>query len=326
MNSKVTILDIAKESGISKSTVSRYLRGENVSASKIRKIEAVIEESGYIRNNVAQLLRTSKSNLIGVLIPDLDNPFFTKIVKRLEELAQAKNMTLIVKTFKQSTENEIKTIEFIRGFMVDALFLCRSDLDDSTLDSLKIDIPVISIDKEFQVVNSVVSNNYESSYNLTNHLFEHVNRNVMFFARFHESTSVLQRIAGYEEFCSEYNKEKFLYQYDKNMNFDDFFDDLIEYILNNQIEGIICRNDNEAIKVLSHLNDLYSKGEIRKIKVCGFDNIAISRNIFPKLTTIDQNIEKMCDLAFQIFLNYENHLVPKRFVHESELIVRESSI
>lgn len=324
MSRKVTILDLAKESGISKSTISRYLRGKNVSEEKRDKIEKAIKKCGYIRNNVAQLLRTSKSNLIGVLIPDLDNPFFTKIVKSIDELAQERNMTLIVKTFKGSRESEIRNILFVLGFMVEALFICRSQLDDETIQSLNIKIPVISLDKEFKVINSVVSNNFENGYLVTKHLYENVERNVMFFLRTNDSASIQQRLKGYEKYCDENDKKKFTYNYNRELGID--YDDLVRYINENDIEGIVCRNDNDAIKVLTNLVHLFFKGKIRRIKMCGFDNINLSNTIVPRLTTIDQKIDKMCEKAFDIFLNYEKYLEPKVYVHESELIIRESSL
>ena len=140
--SKITLLDLEKISGISKTTISRHLSGSRVSQAKVKRIEDSIASSGYIRNNFAQLLRSNQSNLIGVIVPDLDNPFFLKIIKRLEELASSKGKTLIIKTTQRSVELELKSIDFIRGFMVEALFLCRSELYDFQLQQMKIKIPI----------------------------------------------------------------------------------------------------------------------------------------------------------------------------------------
>jgi LacI family transcriptional regulator len=323
MKTKVTILDLEKKSGVSKTTISRYLRGMIVSQDKALRIEKAIAECGFIRNNFAQLLRTSESNLIAVLIPDMDNPFFLKIIKRLEELALTKGKTLIIKTTQRSQTTELKTIEFVRGFLVEALFLCRSELDDDILDALKIDIPVISLDREFKNTTSIVSNNYESAYDLSRHLIEHVDQNVMFFSRLHESNSVHERVRGFLDACKDTNKNGYLYKYDINLAIN--FYDIYDYVVKNEIDGIICRNDNEAVKILAFFNDLANKGKIRPIKVAGFDNIALSKFMIPKLTTVDQKVEEMCDIAFDLFVKNDCS-PPRTIIHEGELIIRESTM
>ena len=131
----------------------------------------------------------------------------------------------------------------------------------------------------------------------------------MFFLRTNDSASIQQRLRGYEKYCNEYDKKKFVYKYNRVLGID--YDDLVHYINENDIEGIVCRNDNDAIKVLTNLVHLYFQGKTRRIKMCGFDNISLSNTIVPRLTTIDQKIDKMCEKAFDIFLNYENILNQK---------------
>jgi DNA-binding LacI/PurR family transcriptional regulator len=323
MKVKITLLDLEEESGISKTTISRYLSGGNVSGDKALKIEKAIADLGYIRNNFAQLLRSSQTNLIAVLIPDLDNPFFLKIVKRLEELAQQQGKTLIIKTTGRSREIELKTIEFVRGFRVEAIFLCRSELDDEVLSGLKLDIPIFSLDKAFKSIYSIVSDNYESSYSLTKHLLQHTQRKLMFFSRQIESTSVIQRIHGFLDACHENHRPSFEYKYDLNRGID--FNDLLSFIKNQDIEGVICRNDNEAVKIIWFLNEKINQNEILNVKICGFDNITLSNHTIPKLTTVDQKIEEMCDIAYDLFTNQIKD-EPKTIIHAAEMIIRESSL
>lgn len=320
--SKITLLDLEKISGVSKTTISRYLSGSRVSQAKVKKIEEAIAASGYIRNNFAQLLRTTQSNLIGVIVPDLDNPFFLKIIKRLEELASHRGKTLIIKTTQRSVELELKSIDFIRGFMVEALFLCRSELTDYQLSQLKIEIPVFSLDKEFNNVYSIISNNYQSSFDLTTHLLENCDRNLLFFSRLYESNSVHERIRGFRDACSE--KRKIPYEFKYNVDLPINFDALLETVKSKAICGIICRNDNEAVKVQSYFNDMFSRKLINRIKVCGFDNITLSKHVIPTLTTVDQEIEEMCDIAFHLFIN-KDFFNPRTIIHEAKLLIRDST-
>jgi DNA-binding LacI/PurR family transcriptional regulator len=318
----ITILDVAKVSGVSKSTISRYLRGESVSIEKSEQIEKAIIETGYIRNNYAQLLRTNKSGFIGVLVPDIDNQFFTNIIKRLDYLAYKDNKSLIIKTTMSDLERELKAIDFIRGFRVEGIFLCRSELDDGIVDKINFDIPVISIDKEFKNLMSVTSKNFENGYLLTQHVAEQVSGPIMFFSRKQESNSVHQRMNGYLKYLKDNNRQPYQYTYDRLKGLD--YDDLKKYVIDNNIEAIIARNDNEAIKVQSYFHELTYKGDMKRIRVAGFDNIRLSKSILPRLTTISQNIDKMCDKAYEIYTNYNPKNI-KTYVQDSELIVREST-
>jgi len=319
----ITILDLEKVSGISKSTISRYLRGEGVSDEKSKIIESTIVKTGYIKNNFAQLLRTSKSNLIGVLVPDLDNPFFLTIIKRLDQLAYVEGKSLIIKTTDSDYERELSALSFLRGFRVDGIFFCRSELDDKKIKELNITVPVISIDKKFETMKSVVSNNFTNGYTLTKHVFENTSENVMFFSRIKESSSVKERIAGYKQSCKEMNKDILSYTYKRRNGVD--FDRLCKYILDNNIGAIISRNDNEAIKLQSFLNNLYYNDKFKRIRFAGFDNIRLSNHILPKLTTIDQNIENMCNTAYKILNNFDDYK-ENVYIQESELFIRESTI
>jgi len=324
MKTNITILDLAKYSGVGKSTVSRYLRGESVSDKTAKKIEDAISQTGYIRNNYAQLLRTSHSNFIGVIIPDFDNPFFLSIVKRLDKLSYEQGKTLIIKTSLSSFEREMEALQFIRGFRVEAIFLCRTELTEAQLNQLNIQVPVISIDKQLNGYISVLSNNLNNGYILAKHVFRNTeDGKVMFFSRLHESKSVIDRFTGYEAACMENNQEVLSYKYDREKAMD--YEKLKAYVLKHQVKSIIARNDNEAIKIHSYFNQLYYKGDMYRIKVAGFDNIRLAGAVIPRLTSIDQKIENICDIAYDKFVNFKESEI-KTYVCDSELIIRESTL
>lgn len=323
MRGDTTIIDLAKISGVSKSTVSRYLHGSGVSDTKARLIAKAITETGYARNNYAQLLRVDKSNFIGIVIPDLDNPFFTAIISEFEKLAHEHNKTIIIKTTNRDIERELGVINFIRGFKVEMIFLCRSELSDDIVKDLASKVPIISIDKKFKSINSVVSNNYKSAYDLTKHVFSQGFNKVMFFSRIKEGSSVSERCAGYFAYCNEYRQLKFSYRYDRLTEID--YNNLLSYIRDNKIEAVIARNDIEAISLQAYFNDLYYKSLLPKIQVYGFDNIKLANLVLPRLTTMDQKISNLCKTAYGIYKNYEENKA-KAYVQEAELIVRDNHL
>ena len=321
MTKKVTIIDLAEASGVSKSTISRYLQGISTSPDKEAKIEKSIQELQYVRNSFARHLRNQEPNLIGVIVPDLDNPFFLKIIKKLDQLAEAQGSSLIVKTTKSDVETEKKAFRFIQGYLIRKIIVCRSELDEEAITQMAQANNVVSIDRPYDNVHSVVSDNYKSGYLMASHLADVEPGPLMFFARRKENISVLERIQGFKDRLKELNREAFEYRYGSKYTVD--LKRLSQYVMDHGIRGIISRNDNDALKIVTYLNDLSNQGQIGKIRMAGFDNIDLSSRIVPRLTTIDQQIETMCECAFECVMDDSKPL--QQIVQAGELIIREST-
>lgn len=321
MTKKVTIIDLAKASGVSKSTISRYLQGISTSPDKEIKIEKAIQELNYVRNSFARHLRNQEPNLIGVLVPDLDNPFFLKIIKQLDELAEKKGYSLIVKTTKSDLESEKKALRFIQGYLIRRIIICRSEMDESDVASLSNTHTFVSIDRPYKAIHSVVSDNYQNGYLMASHLADVESGNLMFFARKRENVSVLERIRGFKDRLNELGRTPYEYNYGSKYTVD--LKRLTDYVSTHDIRGIISRNDNEALKIMTYLNDLSNQGQLRKIRMAGFDNIDLSSRIVPRLTTIDQQIDTMCECAFECVM--ANELPTQHVIQTGELIIREST-
>lgn len=321
MGKKVTIIDLANASGVSKSTISRYLQGISTSPDKEAKIENAIEELNYVRNSFARHLRNQEPNLIGVLVPDLDNPFFLKIIKKLDELAEAQGYSLIVKTTRSDLEHEKKALRFIQGYLIRRIIVCRSELDETDVSKLAENTTLVSIDRPYESIHSVVSDNYQNGYLMASHLAESEPGNLMFFARKQENISVLERIRGFKDRLKELGRNPYEYRYGSKYTVD--LNRLTEYVSQNNIRGIISRNDNDALKIMTYLNELSNRGQIGKIRMAGFDNIDLSSRIVPRLTTIDQQINSMCECAFNCVM--EDDLTVQNVIQTGELIIREST-
>jgi len=321
MTKKVTILDLADKSGVSKSTISRYLQGISTSPDKEAKIEQAIKELNYVRNSFARHLRNQEPNLIGVLVPDLDNPFFLKIIKKLDELAEAEGYSLIVKTTRSDLETEKKALQFIQGYLIHRIIICRSEMEEADVQELSQSHNFVSIDRPYETIHSVVSDNYQNGYLMASHLAEIEPGNLMFFARKRENVSVLERIQGFKDRLEELGRKPYEYRYGSKYSVD--LTRLTEYVSTHNIRGIISRNDNDALKIMTYLNDLSSQGQIGKIRMAGFDNIDLSSRIVPRLTTIDQQINSMCECAFECVMDDDKPI--QNVIQAGELIIREST-
>lgn len=124
-NNKLTINDIAIKAKTSKTTVSFYLNGkfEKMSPDTRRRIEQVIEETNYSPNIMARSLKSKKSNLIGVIVADITNPFSNNIVKGIDDIARKKNYQILVGSSNLEIKNEEKYIKSMNDMGVDGFII-----------------------------------------------------------------------------------------------------------------------------------------------------------------------------------------------------------
>ncbi len=311
---KVTILDLAEATGISKSSISRYMRNESISEEKAVVIEGKIRELGYIRNNYAEILRTSKSNLIGIIVPDLANPFFANIIYEIEREADKLGYTIIIKSAYGDTKKEIETIRYLSGFLVDAVILCRSDLEYDDIEPYLNTIKFVSVDSKIDGIDCVLTDNERNGYELAKHLIDKSEGNVLFFSRDDEQGSVIDRRNGFIRAHKDIGKDYLTFEYSKNEGVN--YNDLHSFITINNVKGILCRNDNEAVNLITKIN--------MPMKFAGFDNIKLSELVTPKLTTVDQNIREISNIVFKIITG--GSAETKSYTVDSRIICRESTI
>ena len=119
MYKRVTIRDIANKLGVSCATVSKALQNcDDISENTKVKIRQIAKDMGYIHNEIARSLRTNKSNVIGVLIPDNNNPFFSKILRAVEVTAKEEGYSIIVTNTNEKCEDEKLVLNMLQTLHV----------------------------------------------------------------------------------------------------------------------------------------------------------------------------------------------------------------
>lgn len=162
-----TILDVEKHSGVSRSTISRYLNGKPVTEDNRVKIEHSIQVLNYQRNPLASGLKSNKTNLIGIVLPDITDPFFPPIVKELERRLWEKGYQTLINNYRNDSELEKKQTHVLINQRIDGLIIASSALDGSHIQEvLDRKIPVVMIDRLLGDVkcDSVTTDNYQSTY------------------------------------------------------------------------------------------------------------------------------------------------------------------
>ena len=163
----VTIVDVEDKSGVSRSTISRYLNGKSVRPENKRKIEQAIQELSYKRNPMASGLKSNKTFTVGCVLPDITDPFFPGIIKVFQEEMLIEGYQTILNTYGNDTDLEVEQVRSLANKRVDGLIVATSMKDGGHIqDCLDNNLPVILLDRLIDGLScdSVTVDNYQSVY------------------------------------------------------------------------------------------------------------------------------------------------------------------
>ncbi len=162
-----TIIDVEKMSGVSRSTISRYLNGMNVRADNRRKIEEAIDALGFRRNPMASGLKSSKTFTVGCVLPDITDPFFPGIIKVFQEKLLKNGYQTIFNTYGNTIGLEVELVRSLANKRVDGLVVASSMSNGSHIqDCLDSGLPVIMLDRLIEGLrcDSVTVDNYQAVF------------------------------------------------------------------------------------------------------------------------------------------------------------------
>lgn len=200
-----TIEDVAKHAGVSISTVSRVLNGRGrVKDEIVASVRAAVQELHYTPNRAARSLRTQQTKIIGLLISDIQNPFFTVLIHAIEDVAQRNGYSLIL---CNSDENEQKECQY-------AEVLCAENIAGAIIvpthdksRSLRIfdnnAIPVVAIDRRVPHVDTILVDNKRGAYEAVRHLIENDYRRIGVITGPQNKTTGRERLEGYYQALRE---------------------------------------------------------------------------------------------------------------------------
>lgn len=288
--SRPTLQDIADRVGITKMTVSRYLRDPNSVALKTReKIAAVIDDLGYIQNRVPAMLSKSSSKAIGIILPSLSNQVFAHLVQGIEQVTKAHGYdTLIAHTGYDSLVEEEK-IAALLSYQVDGLILTETDHTDRTLQMLKsAGIPVVeTMEIPARPIDMAVGLDHEqTAYEVVGKMIASGKRKIVYFgARLDTRTRL--RMKGYERAMREAGLAPRQVSTGEHSSFT-LGGVLLEKALqlDPETDGIFCTNDDVAIGAMMRCAHL-GISVPEKISVVGYNALDIGQAIIPKLTSVE---------------------------------------
>lgn len=206
---KVTIYDVASASGVSASTVGSILNGSweqrRISKDLATKIIGVAADLGYRQNRQASALRTSRSGLIGMILPLHDNRYFSSLSQAFEEEARKRSLCPVVVSTLRDPDEEKRTVATLISHNVDKLFIAgATDPDPLSVMCREAGIPHINVDLPGLLTASVVTDNYFGATELTRHLISSSNKSfnpadIYFIGGNKADFNTIERIRGFQD-------------------------------------------------------------------------------------------------------------------------------
>lgn len=329
----ITVKEIAALANCSPTTVSKVLnnRNMNISEATKSKILAIAAEYNYIPNIMAKSLRGQRTNTLGFVLPDITNPFYSKITRGIEDTAYKRGFSVVFSDTVNKTERVRSAINFLTSRMVDGMILDQIDLPEEC-DFLPANIPVVMVDRLSNDVNTaglasgrVYSDTLEAIHNITKLHILSGSKKIAFIAS--EPHFHFDRYYGFTAALSEANiplYKELLYwgRYDIETGangVNHFLDSGLEF------DSVVCGNDIIAIGAMDAL-------KIRKfripedIRVSGVGDISIVRYLTPSLTTVAQFSYEMGEIAANMLIDHIVDHVPLYHKKIDYQIIRRESL
>lgn len=200
---QVTIREVAAVAGVSPSTVSRVLNGDPKVASELEaRVRSAVARLGYRPNSQARSLRTRATTVLGLIISDIQNPFFTAMVRGVEDVASAAGFSVVLANSDEDLQKEQSYLEVAAAERMAGVVLSPASATKTRVDILaQRRIPVVTIDRRIATaaVDSVTVNNRDAARQTVTHLIEQGCRRIAMVGGPADVTSATDRRAGYED-------------------------------------------------------------------------------------------------------------------------------
>lgn len=332
----ISIKEIAKLSNVSVATVSRVINNNGRFSEETRKkVQQVIDKYGYTTNMAARSLRMSKSKTVGLIVPNIDNEWFSHLVLEIEKYFFDKNYSVFICNTSQEEGKEIEYFKSLDSKLVDGI-ICISGIEEIPMDVITRNIPVVCIDRKPKDHNNayyVESNHYSGGYKATEELIKQGCKRIAIVSRNKTLSVNKQRLEGYRQALKDYglteHKELQVLLDPASANYEGAREAMNQLIQDGiTFDGVFGTNDWRAYGVMMALAENHIQVP-KDVKVIGFDDISISHACHPSLSTIRQDISGLANKASSLLLDLMNdkeiQMNERRFILPVEVIRRDST-
>lgn len=326
-----TIYQVSELAKVSLATVSRVVNGSSRVSDKTReKVQAAMKELGYRPNIIAQSLASNRSLCVGMLVSEIHGPFFGQMMSGVESELRAAGKHVIIAAGHSDEEKEKEGIEFLISRHCDAIILHVEAVSDEYLIELSQgEVPIILVSRYVeQLAEQCISlDNEYGGYLATKTMIEHGHREIAYVAGPQTKADAVARLKGHKRALAEHQLT-----ISDDLIFEAEFKEhggmlALEHFLklNNNFTALVCANDEMASGAMSYARShgLHLPDDL---SIIGFDNVVFASHLYPKLSTIENPVHQMGQMAARIVLQQVYHVQQEEIQHQFEpmLINRDS--
>ena len=319
--------ELARKLGVSTSTVSRaFSKPEMVRPELRERILRMARELDYKPNPIARAMVRGQSDLIGLVVPDITNPFFPAIVRGVEDEARKHGLNLIVCNSDGQVAKEKQYLHSLHDLTVAGVILASASRRDAYVAELATSVPVVVMDRRLvgSLVSQVNADNYGGSKAVVDHLAGLGHRKLLYLSGPPMISTTEDRLRGFRDQCRLHGIDFYVVR--AGFGIDDGYAAMEKASpMMDGTTGVVCANDLCAFGALARLAEV---GILvpDQISVTGFDDIAFARILKPSLTTVRQPAYEMGRLAVTAILDMRHGRASRRpVVLPTELVIRDST-
>lgn len=332
-NGNPTMNDVAKEAGVSVATVSRVINGADGVSSKLeKKVNRAMKKLHYHPSSVARSFKIQQTMLVGVIVPLIDHPFYSRLAMAIEQKLFQHDYRAIICNSEEDESRERAYIEMLLRQRVDGFIINSAVMSTSYFHELEeLRIPYVLIDRDLPEAecSKVFGDNSQGGYIGMEHLIQLGHKRIGVVGAPAHTEPIARRIRGTREALADYAMDAYpeLLVTGDNQLFDMGYDSAKQLMsLDNPPTAIFALTDVTAVGVMHAVTERGLRIP-DDISVLGYDNIPIASYMIPQLTTVEQPIIQMGETAVELLFNHMNqpdHPIEKA-VLTTQLIIRNTT-
>ncbi len=313
-----TMKDIARETGLGLATISKYLNGGNVRPENKALLDAAIEKYQFKINETARSLKTNKSKIIGIVIPELSNTFLTTIITEMDNYLRQHGYGVMVTDCRSDESREKEAIDFMLSRNVDGLVHMPMGVSGAHLATVSArHVPIVLVDRKIKGFNYVGVDNVEAGKVAATKLIENGHKNIGIITGPNHLSTAVERLTGYIEALSSAGiAPNPSYIFSADYTIECGYERMKEILENPAgMTAVIVTNYEMTVGAMIAINEK-SVQIPNELSFVGFDNLVLSKAMNPKLTIVAQPVADIAVQASQMLLD----IIDKKEVEDTVVL------
>ncbi len=326
-----TIADVARECGVGSMTVSRVMNGKkHVSDAMTKRVRAAIVKLGYEPNEAARILKGQPPRTIGLIVPDLADPFFSTCAHAVQQLAAKHGYMTLLFACEGQKNTEAEELRMMKSRNIAGILIVPSNVSsDHELKELRArGVPIVMLDRTLPDLDAgeVMVENREGAHKAINHLIEHGHRQILCVGYDSRFNSIGQRISGYREAMTEAGLKPQLLILNRETAISP---QLLKRLRSTQRPSALFTLNNVTTTNVLHALQRANISVPRELAIIGFDDLDLASLLAVPLTAVRQPVAELGRSAARLLLDWirfgsrAEYLSP-RVILPTELVIRQS--